>query len=152
MTDRAMIQEIAELTEKIGKLPKGYISKKTVNGNVYFYHQWSEGGEKKSKYLRDEEIAGLTEQIEQRKKLQKELSELKAGNKRKSDELSGLLKCVLMHKRTAVADLNIDNETGFIQKIGEVFAPEHLPVGVGRKKGVVDRAVHGFSFSKVPYL
>ncbi len=80
MPDRITIQKIAELTEKIGKLPKGYISKKTVNGNVYFYHQWSESGVKKSKYLRNEEIAGLTEQIELRKKLQKELAEIKAGN------------------------------------------------------------------------
>ena len=140
MPDRITIQKIAELTEKIGKLPKGYISKKTVNGNVYFYHQWSEGGVKKSKYLRDEEIAGLTEQIELRKKLQKELAEIKAGNVAAPETQNGLLKCTLMHKRTPVVELNLDNETGFIQKIGAVFAPEHLPVGVGMKKGVVDRA------------
>ncbi|MBQ7638767.1 MAG: HipA domain-containing protein [Clostridia bacterium] len=45
-----------------------------------------------------------------------------------------------MHKRTPVIDLNIDKETGFVKKIDDVFAPEHLPVGVGIKKGVVDRA------------
>ena len=140
MPDRITIQKIAELTEKIGKLPKGYISKKTVNGNVYFYHQWSEGGVKKSKYLRDEEIAGLTEQIELRKKLQKELAEIKAGNVAAPETQNGFLKCTLMHKCTPVVELNLDNETGFIQKIGDVFAPEHLPVGVGMKKGVVNRA------------
>lgn len=140
MPDRITIQKIAELTEKIGKLPKGYISKKNVNGNVYFYHQWSEGGVKKSKYLRDEEIAGLTEQIELRKKLQKELSEIKAGNLAAPESQNGFLKCTLMHKHSAVVELNLDNETGFIQKIGDVFAPEHLPVGVGLKRGVVDRA------------
>ena len=140
MTDDTAIQRIAELTEKIGRLPRGYVSQKNVNGNVYFYHQWSEGGVKKSKYLRDEEIAGLTEQIELRKKLQKELAEIKAGNKLSKETEIGFLKCTLMHKRTAVAELNLDNETGFIQKVGDVFAPEHLPVGVGVKKGVVDRA------------
>ena len=126
MPDRITIQKIAELTEKIGKLPKGYISKKTVNGNVYFYHQWSEGGVKKSKYLRDEEIAGLTEQIELRKKLQKELAEIKAGNISAPETQNGFLKCTLMHKRAPVIELNLDNETGFIQKIGDVFVPEHL--------------------------
>ncbi|MCR5636695.1 MAG: HipA domain-containing protein [Clostridiales bacterium] len=45
-----------------------------------------------------------------------------------------------MHKHTQVAELVIDNETGFIQKIGKIHAPEHLPVGVGVKKGVADRA------------
>ena len=140
MPDRQEIQKIAELTEKIGKLPRGYISKKTVNGNVYFYHQWSEDGVKKSKYLRDEEIAGLTEQIEERKKLQKELAEIKAGGSPAPAPKTGFLKCTLMHKHTEVAELELDNDTGFIQRIGEVYAPEHLPVGVAVKKGVVDRA------------
>ena len=140
MPDRIIIQKIAELTEKIAKLPKGYISQKTINGNVYFYHQWSEGGLKKSKYLRDEEIAGLTEQIELRKKLQKELAEIKARRKYSPETQTGLLKCTLMHKRTAVAELKLDNETGYIQKIGDVFALEHLPVGVGMKRGTIDRA------------
>lgn len=140
MPDRQTIRKIAELKEQIGKLPRGYISKKTVNGNVYFYHQWSEDGVKKSKYLRDEEIAGLTEQIEERKKLQRELAEIKAGGDAAPVSMTGLLKCTLMHKRTEVAELELDNETGFIQKIGEVYAPEHLPVGVAVKKGVVDRA------------
>ena len=133
MPDRNEIRKIAELTEQIGKLPKGYISKKTVNGNVYFYHQWSEGGEKKSKYLREDEIAGLIEQIEQRKRLQKELADIKSGNG------TGPLKCTLMHKRTPVAELTLDSETGFIKKIEKVIAPDHLPVGITVKKGVADR-------------
>ena len=40
------------------------------------------------------------------------------------------MKCKLMHKRIAVAELLLDDTTGFIQKIGRVFQPEHLPVGV----------------------
>ena len=38
------LDRIAELTGQIAGLPKGYISQKTVNGKVYFYHQWSENG------------------------------------------------------------------------------------------------------------
>ncbi|MCI8493756.1 MAG: excisionase [Anaerotruncus sp.] len=45
-----------------------------------------------------------------------------------------------MHKRIAVAELLIDDTTGFIQKIGRVFQPEHLPIGVPVKKGLADRA------------
>lgn len=140
MPDLVTIQKIAELTEKIQKLPKGYIAKKAVNGNVYFYHQWSENGVKKSRYLRNEEIAGLTEQIEQRKQLQKKLSAIKAGKNDPSGTRAGSLRCTLMHKRTAVADLDLDSTTGVIQKIGEVFAPDHFPVGVGMKNGIADRA------------
>ena len=50
------------------------------------------------------------------------------------------MKCNLMHKRIAVAELLLDDTTGFIQRIGEVFRPEHLPVGVSVKKGIADRA------------
>ena len=49
------------------------------------------------------------------------------------------LKCILMHKRIAVAGMELDDATGFIQKIGMVYAPEHFPVGIPVKKGVADR-------------
>ena len=45
-----------------------------------------------------------------------------------------------MHKRIKVADLELDDATGFIRRIGKVYAKEHLPVGIAVKKGVVDRA------------
>lgn len=46
----------------------------------------------------------------------------------------------LMHKRTSVAEWELDDATGFIQKIGTVYAPEHLPVGIPVRRGVTDRA------------
>lgn len=49
------------------------------------------------------------------------------------------MKCTLMHKRIAVAELELDDATGFIQKIKKVYAEEHLPVGVPAKRGKVDR-------------
>lgn len=50
------------------------------------------------------------------------------------------LKYILMHKRIRVAELELDNATGFIQKIGTIYAPEHLPVGIPVRKTVTDRA------------
>ena len=49
------------------------------------------------------------------------------------------MKCTFMHKRLAVAELELD-EAGFIQKIISVYAPEHLPIGVPIRRGIVDRA------------
>ena len=40
------------------------------------------------------------------------------------------MKCTLMHKRIAVAEMELDDATGLIQKIGVVYVPEHLPVGI----------------------
>lgn len=50
------------------------------------------------------------------------------------------MKYTLMHKRIAVADIQLDDATGFIQKIDAVYAPEHLPIGIPFRKGVTDRA------------
>ena len=49
------------------------------------------------------------------------------------------MKCTLMHKRIAVAKLDLDDETGFIRKIEKVIRAEHVPVGVPVKNGIIDR-------------
>lgn len=50
------------------------------------------------------------------------------------------MRCTLMHKRIAVAELELDEATGVIQKIYGVSAAEHLPVGVAVRGGTADRA------------
>ncbi len=50
------------------------------------------------------------------------------------------MKCTLMHKRIAVADIELADATGFIQKVSTVYATEHLPIGVPVRQGTVDRA------------
>lgn len=46
---------------------------------------------------------------------------------------------MFMHKRISVAEIELDDATGFIKRINKVYAPEHLPIGVPIKKGLVDR-------------
>ncbi len=142
MEERELLKKIAELAAQVNDLPKGYISKKTISGQTYYYHQWSDGGVKQSKYLHEEEIEPLSEQIERRKALQAELRSLKAkpsAPKAKRNEVNSL-RCTLMHKNVKVAEIELDDATGFIQKISTVYAPEHLPVGVPVRRGVPDRA------------
>lgn len=50
------------------------------------------------------------------------------------------MRCTLMHKRIPVVELELDDATGFISGLYEVYAPEHLPVGVPVKKGMADRS------------
>ena len=45
---------IEALEAEISALPIGYISRKTINGKIKQYHQWTENGKKKSKYVDDE--------------------------------------------------------------------------------------------------
>lgn len=49
------------------------------------------------------------------------------------------MKGMFMHKRIVVAEIELDDASGFIKKINNIYAPEHLPVGVPVKNGVADR-------------
>lgn len=140
MAKNEVFAKIEELNAKINELPKGYISQKNINGKAYFYHQWSENGTKKSKYLRDDEIKPLSDLIELRKKLQSEIKSLRTKGKENAirNEVTHM-KCTLMHKRIAVAELELDDATGFIQKIGTVYEQKHMPVGIPVRKGITDR-------------
>lgn len=78
MQNQNPLQQIESLKQQIANLPIGSISKKKINGKVRFYHQWTEDGKTKSKYLRDGEMEPLQEQIEKRRELQKELKTMQA--------------------------------------------------------------------------
>lgn len=46
----------------------------------------------------------------------------------------------LMHKQVPVLSFSLDSETSAILRIGKIERPEHVPVGIPVRKGVVDRA------------
>ena len=50
----------------------------------------------------------------------------------------------LMHKKISVADIEIDEDTGVISRIGDIYAKEHLPIGTVhtmQHREIVDKAV-----------
>lgn len=51
-----------------------------------------------------------------------------------------IVKYTLMHKEICVAEIELDESTGYIKKIDEFYNPAHLPVGVNVKKNITDRA------------
>lgn len=67
---------LTELKRQIEMLPAGSITKKTVNGKVYFYHRWTEEKKRREKYLPAEEVDSFREKIERRKALEKDLKAL----------------------------------------------------------------------------
>lgn len=71
---------IQELEREITALPAGYISRKTINGKVRYYHQWTENGKLKSRYLKEGEREPLEAQIAHRRSLQEELKTLQRSN------------------------------------------------------------------------
>jgi hypothetical protein len=75
--------EITKLENQILALPKGSISTKKINGSVYYYHRWSEGGKRTEKYVPAEEVETLREQIEKRKALEQNIKALRKELPRK---------------------------------------------------------------------
>ena len=67
---------LTELKRQIEMLPAGSITRKSVNGRVYFYHRWTEEKKRREKYLPAEEVDSFREKIERRKALEKELKAL----------------------------------------------------------------------------
>lgn len=78
MDEKKRLDAIQALERQINGLPIGYISKKNINGKARYYHQWTEAGKKRSRYLRDGELEPLQKQIEERRSLQAELKKLQA--------------------------------------------------------------------------
>lgn len=79
---------IEDLEIQISMLPIGYISKKNINGNIYYYRQWTEKGKVKSKYIKKNELELIEGQIAKRKRLEKQLKELKSQEKTQIEVVS----------------------------------------------------------------
>ena len=75
---------VAELEQQIAELPAGSVTKKAINGNVYFYHRWTENKKRREKYIPAEEVDSYRMQIERRKGLEKELKVLQKQLPKKS--------------------------------------------------------------------
>ena len=76
--------KITELEQQIAELPAGSVTKKTISGNVYFYHRWTENKKRREKYIPAEEVDSFRKQVERRKALEKELKVLQKQLPRKS--------------------------------------------------------------------
>lgn len=81
-------ERVRDLEMAIAALPVGYISKKTINGKIKKYHQWTEDGKKKSKYLDDASAEEIETLISERRKLQQELRTLQKSLPKSSNTRS----------------------------------------------------------------
>ena len=71
------MSRIADIENRISELPEGYVTHKVIHNKPYYYLQWVSGGKNLSRTLNEEEAEILKSQIEERKKLEKELKLLK---------------------------------------------------------------------------
>lgn len=86
---RELKSEKAELEKLMAELPIGYISRKTINGKVRYYHQWYSDGKVVSKYLRESEVEPLSEKIELRRGCKLRIGEIDCEIRRLKEAESG---------------------------------------------------------------
>lgn len=70
------------VSEEYSDLPKGYISKKKINGCDYYYLQFREGGKVVSHYIASNELDDLQSAINRRKDLKEMLKNIDAEMKK----------------------------------------------------------------------
>ena len=145
MDEQKRLETIQELERQIAGLPIGYISKKNINGKTRYYHQWTENGKKRSKYLRDGEMEPLQEQIEQRKSLQAELKKLQAGMPKQRQPKLDFETSVIIGRGLTAMSQGVENwgrRDCFAQLEDYLYSPERdrvcLPVQPGARPGLPD--------------
>ena len=72
-----LYEQITEIEHEIARLPEGGIAKKTIKGKEYYYHRITRDGKRVENYVSFEDVKDLKAGIDKRKKLEKELKELK---------------------------------------------------------------------------
>ena len=79
--DRLEVQKI-NCEQKLRNLPRGYISKKNIRGNISYYLQYRENGKIVSKYIPRDHLVKIEGQITERKELEHTLKIVKCEQKR----------------------------------------------------------------------
>lgn len=77
MSQEELMNAIAESEREIAILPEGSITKKKIRDKEYYYHRITRNGKRVEKYIDFKDVAELKDRIDRRKKLEKDLKELK---------------------------------------------------------------------------
>lgn len=115
------MSRISEITAWLNKLPKGYISIKTINNKEYYYLQNKKDGKVVSKYIPNDQIENLKQELMYRSDLEEELYNLlNTGNNlatitNRYKQLTGYL----MMEDKVVATFN----NGILENIDNKLAP-----------------------------
>ena len=77
MSQEELMNAIAEIEREIAILPEGSITKKKIRDKEFYYHRIARYGKRVEKYIDLKDVAELKDRIDRRKKLEKDLKELK---------------------------------------------------------------------------
>ena len=129
MNKDELTENIIELERQIALLPVGSITKKKIKGRDYYYHRVNINGKRVEEYVNPENLEELTSEIKKRKKLEKNLKELKKQlpvEKKESKENLKFNTMVITGERLKSRCLVVNNykKRECIQKIREYIYSE----------------------------
>lgn len=115
------MEDFAELIRLSLELPKGYISKKVINGKTYYYLQYFENGKKLSKYIKKENLPTIEAQLKKSEEVHERLMKFESTSKKMAvlDKRARELTGYLMMEDEVVASF----KTGELTYINEQKAP-----------------------------
>lgn len=158
------------LIEKLKTLPKGYLSRKVINGREYFYLQYKENGKVISRYVPSYELNDIKNQLAEREKIVKEIGEYNSSSKvmhspsKRAKELSGYLmmgdtivgefekgnvvsldeaKCPLILKRTQSVEAFLKSRSIDSTRVNSRILKKYLGIEPVDDDHVVSLYVHG---------
>ena len=109
---------LSELLKELKTLPLGNVYKKTIHGNVYYYHQYFKDGVRFSRLVNEEERLALQQQISRRLTIEKMIRDIHLRDvalSKNANELTGYVMC----GNTVTATF----EKGILISIDEDHAP-----------------------------
>ncbi len=103
------MKNISDLITRLNTLPKGYLSKKKIKGKIYFYHQYLENGKIVSHYIPSNKVEEFKNNINERKRIEKELRNYRRNNNFRLSNRSLSLSGYIMMSDEIVAKYNNGN-------------------------------------------
>lgn len=132
-----LINKISELEREIAVLPEGSISRKCIRGKDYYYHRINRNGKRTETYIKFEDVSGLEDEINKRKRLEKTLKELTKA---------------LEIEESNNVEVEDDKKFNTIVRFGKSLASQIAPVSTYKTRFIIDKLrdyIHGVNQDKV---
>jgi len=140
---KRLISRQSEIYSLLQTLPKGYISKKSINGKNYYYRQYRTGSSVSSHFIKSEQVSDLSKQMAMRKQLEEEkktiscrISELEKAGSMISRSLYQKMRRVKLSE--AMDTLSLQQRERSLSFSDALTAIEGVPVSEEAKQHQID--------------
>ena len=123
-------QDKTLIEDKMAALPRGYVSKKIINGKERLYLQWRDGDRIRSRYIKESEKEEILNRIAERKVLEKQLRDLNENAGIMSDNVREYGRKTAYYLKWAddvIGEIRNDFSVKFINRETNSTIEEYIP-------------------------